>query len=189
MDVKHAQPEVIIVIFGAAVLRSGQPSETLRSRVAAAMACGARWRVPLYLPTGAVGRFGGSEASVMASLLRETGVPSEHIALEETGTDTLSSVRAVVRLLRCQTPAPILSRTAGQGGVGAKLPPIHVATSGYHLPRCLLLLRLAGITAHACPPPPAAQTFRQRWRWRLREVPAIPYDAALILALRLLRRV
>jgi uncharacterized SAM-binding protein YcdF (DUF218 family) len=145
----------------------------MRRRVEAAAACGVRSADPLFVPTGGAGRYGPSEASVMAVLLAENGVRPERILLEETGTDTLSSVRAVVRLLRALHP-----------GV-----PVHVATSGYHLPRCRLLLRLAGITAFACTPPSAPAGFWQRWYWRAREVPAIPYDAALMLLLRLTRRV
>jgi vancomycin permeability regulator SanA len=156
----------VIVIFGAAVRPGGGPSLTLRRRVEAAAAFGTRFSAPLYLPTGAKGRHGASEASVMAQLLRGMGVPRERIPLEETGTDTLSSVRAVVRLL---------------GGDA----PVYVATSGYHLPRCRMLLRLAGIAARACPPPPASTGFWQRWYWRFREVAAIPYDAVLGVLLRL----
>jgi uncharacterized SAM-binding protein YcdF (DUF218 family) len=121
------------------------------------------------VPTGAQGRHGASEASVMAGLLGELGVPSERILSEETGTDTLSSVRAVVRLL-------------------PRAAPVYVATSGYHLPRCRLLLRLAGVAALACPPPPEATGFWWHWYWRLREAAALPYDAVLGVFLRLRRR-
>lgn len=108
----------------------------------------------------------------MAALLIGRGVPPADILLEETGTDTLSSVRAVVALLRAhQLTAPVFA-----------------ATSGYHLPRCLLLLRIAGVAARACPPPPAQTDLWQRWYWRLREAPAIPYDAMLGLLLSLRRR-
>ena len=111
----------------------------------------------------------------MASLLRSQATPEWKILLEETATDTLSSVRAMRRLLR----------------VHAISGPVFVATSAYHLPRCLLLLWLAGIPARPCrpPPEPAAARFSQRWYWRLREIPAVPYDAALVLFLRLLRRI
>jgi vancomycin permeability regulator SanA len=158
--------DAVIVIFGAAVRPDGGPSTTLRVRVEAAAAFGARFTAPLFLPTGGKGRHGASEASVMARLLREMGVPPDRILLEETGTDTLSSVRAVARML------------AGTASV-------YVATSGYHQPRCLLLLRLAGIAAFACPPPPTWMGFWQRWFWRLRELVAIPYDGVLGLLLRL----
>jgi len=88
---------------------------------------------------------------------------------ESTGTDTLSSVLACLALLR----------TRGHAG------PVFAATSGYHLPRCLLLLRLAGRPASPVPPPEADPSWPRRWYWRLREAPALPYDAALVLAARL----
>ncbi|HET6307218.1 MAG TPA: YdcF family protein, partial [Rhodopila sp.] len=128
-------PDAVIIIFGAAVWPDGQPSPTLRHRVEAAIRFAARFTRPLFIPTGAKGRFGDAEATVMARLLREAGFPPESIREETTGTDTLSSVRAAVRLV----PGPW---------------PVYACTSAYHLPRCLLLLRLAGIKAHACPPPP-----------------------------------
>jgi uncharacterized SAM-binding protein YcdF (DUF218 family) len=166
---RRTATSAVIIIFGAAVRPNGQPSTTLRLRVEAAAAFGARFSAPLFVPTGGVGRFGPSEASVMATLLEAHGVPREHILLEETGTDTLSSARAIVRLLRDSALAAS----------------VYVATSGYHLPRCLLLLRLGGVPAHACPPPHPSVTTLRRWYWRLREVPAIPYDAAIAVFLRL----
>jgi uncharacterized SAM-binding protein YcdF (DUF218 family) len=164
----------VIVIFGAAVRPDGRPSGTLRRRVAAAMAFAARWPEAIFIPTGGIGRFGASEASVMAGLLRCDARPGWSILLEETATDTLSSVRAVRRLLRAHA----------LGG------PVYAATSAYHLPRCLLLFWLAGVPARPCPPPdaPAAAHRWRRWYWRLREIPAIPYDAALTVLLRLAGR-
>ena len=162
----------MILIFGAAVGPGGQPSTTLRRRVEAALACARNDPEAGFIPTGGVGRYGPSEASVMARLLMESGVRADKILLEETGNDTLSSVRAIRRILREHPPA-------GR---------VMVATSGYHLPRCLTLLCLAGMAATPCPPPKAAESALSRWFWRLREVPALPYDAALVLWWRLLRR-
>jgi uncharacterized SAM-binding protein YcdF (DUF218 family) len=153
---------MIIVIFGAAVRRDGQPSRALRQRTETAFACGGV--AATYLPTGAAGRYGPPEAQVMADLLVAFGVPLAQIIREETGTDTLSSARACARLL--------------QGRPG----PVMVATSGYHLPRCRMLLRRYGIVTRPCPPPPTSQRWRTRWFWRLREALAIPVD--LVLALR-----
>jgi uncharacterized SAM-binding protein YcdF (DUF218 family) len=165
-------PDAVIVIFGAAVRPGGEPSETLRHRVAAAARFGARFSRPLFIPTGAKGRFGPAEATVMAGLLRDAGYPETAVLKEETGTDTLSSVRAVARLVRGRSP-------------------VYACSSAYHLPRCLTLLRLAGIAARACPPPrvPASTSQWVRWYWRLRETPALPYDAFLMVWLRLARRV
>jgi uncharacterized SAM-binding protein YcdF (DUF218 family) len=154
-----------ILIFGAAVRPGGMPSTTLRRRVEAAIACARGHPEARFIPTGAVGRHGPSEASVMARLLRESGVQNDRILLEETGTDTLSSVRAIARLLRESGPR------------GRVL----VATSPYHQPRCLVLLCLFGIAARPCPfpPGPSSASFWMRWYWRLREVPALPYDSVL----------
>lgn len=170
-------PDAIIVIFGAAVRPDGKPSGTLRHRVAAAALFGARFARPLFIPTGGKGRFGDPEAVVMARLLSEAGFANAAILQERTGTDTLSSVRAVARLVR----GPLV-QCAG---------PVYACSSAYHQPRCLLLLRLAGIAGRPCPPPevPAATSQWQRWYWRLRETPALPYDALLMLWLRAVRRV
>ena len=159
------QPGVVVVILGAAVRPGGVPSRALADRVAAALAWGeAQPTPPLYVPTGGVGRHGPAESTVMARLLAEAGVPPARILEEPTGTDTLSSVIACLALLR------------GHGGA------LRIATHRYHLPRVLLLFRIAGRPARAVPPPPgpAAHASLARWRWRLREVPAIPYDAVLM---------
>jgi uncharacterized SAM-binding protein YcdF (DUF218 family) len=69
--------------------------------------------------------------------------------------------------------------------------PLRVATHRYHLPRTLMLFQLAGRPARAVPmpPTPVAGASLTRWRWRLREVPALPYDSALMLWARLRGRV
>ena len=174
MKVNPQAHDAVIVIFGAAVRPDGTPSPTLRYRVAAAARFGARFTRPLFIPTGAKGLHGDAEAAVMARQLIDAGYPETAIRTEETGTDTLSSVCAVTRMVR----------TFGAARV-------YACTSAYHLPRCLLLLRLAGIRAHACPPPPVPAATRRslRWFWRLRETPALPYDALLMIWLRARGRV
>ena len=150
------------MIFGAAVRADGQPSRALRQRTEAAFACGGLGAT--YLPTGAAGRHGPPEAQVMAALLAQAGVAPERIIREETGVDTLSSVRACVPILRAH------------GGEA------RVATSGYHLARCRLLLRRYGVRTTACLPPPVSARGRTRWFWRLREAAAIPVDLVLAIA-------
>jgi vancomycin permeability regulator SanA len=147
-----------IVIFGAAVRPDGSPSPTLRRRVEAAYAFGAQHQPVLYVPTGAVGRYGPSEAQVMAELLNRLGVANQDILHEETGTNTMKSALAVSRLLK------------GHSG------PIYAASSHYHLPRCCLLLRLAGCRARPCPPPAHGW---QCYQW-LREAVALPIDVLLM---------
>lgn len=117
-----------------------------------------------YMPTGGIGRHGPAEAEVMALLLRRRGVSPDRIEVEPTGRNTIGSVRACAALL------------AGRDVT------VYAATSGYHLPRCLMLLRMAGLRALPCPPPrrPASTSVRRRWWWRLRELPALPVDAAIM---------
>jgi len=157
-----------IIVFGAGLRPDGSPSPTLTRRIDAAISFGRRLRpAPLYLPTGGVGRHGPAEAQAMAQRLERSGIGRDAILVEPTARDTLASVLACERLLR----------NLGHRG------PVFAATSAYHLPRCLLLLRLAGLRARAVPPPrePAARRWRKRWYWRLRELPAVPYDAMLLL--------
>jgi len=171
-DPDPAEPDAIIVIFGAAVRPDGTASQTLRHRVDAAARFGARFVRPMFIPTGAKGRYGEAEATVMARQLADAGFPVSAIHQETTGTDTLSSVRAIVRMV-------------------GDHPAVYACTSAYHLPRCLMLLWFAGVRARACPPPPvpAATSLRLRWYWRLRETPALPYDALLMIWLRVIGRV
>jgi uncharacterized SAM-binding protein YcdF (DUF218 family) len=158
----------VVIIFGAAVRPDGQPSGAMRVRVAAALETGRRLLDPLYLPTGGQGRYGRPEAEVMADVLVEAGVPRGSIMLEPTAVNTLGSALACAALLGRS------DRTA------------YVATSAYHMPRCVVLLRLAGVRARPgrMPSVPASQRWSKRWFWRLREVPAVPIDAMLMLAAR-----
>ena len=158
--------QAFIVIFGAAVRPSGAPSGAMRDRVGAAVRFGRRLLPqPFYIATGGQGRYGPPEAEVMAQLLLERGVHPDYIVLEPTGRNTVRSALAVARLLH---------------GVRG---PVYVATSAYHMPRCVLLLGLAGLDAHRSPPSigPASSRLGRRWFWRLREIPAIPVDALTML--------
>ena len=155
-----------IVIYGAAVRPDGSPSGALRDRVGAAVRFGRRLLPsPIYIVTGGQGRYGPPEAEVMAQLLMDRGVHPDYIVLEPTGVNTVRSTLAVARLL------------SGLSG------PVYAATSSYHMLRCVLLLGLAGLDAHRSPPAigPASSRVWRRWYWRLREIPAIPVDAVVML--------
>lgn len=159
-----------IVIFGARVRPDGTPSRTLRLRVEAAAAFARDCENPLLIPTGGPRDGLPSEARVMAGLLRELGVADGDIMPEETARDTLDSVLACSRLLRA----------IGHDG------PVAVASSAYHLPRCMVLMALARWRVVRVPPPrhPAARSVSRRWFWRLREGAALPWDVLLMLVRR-----
>ncbi len=135
----------------------------------AAVAAGRDNPATVFMPTGGLGRHPPEEAVVMTGLLRAAGVPDSRIWPEPTARDTLQSARACRRLLRARD-------------FGGR---VLACSSGYHLPRCVALLWLAGLRAGACRPPPKPP---YRWYWRLREAAALPYDVVILLALRLLRR-
>lgn len=158
--------QAAIVIFGAAVRPDGTPSNALRLRVEAAAEAGEAMEPrPLYIPTGAIGRFGPAEAEVMARLLRALGVAPERIVEERSARDTLSSAFACAAILRAR----------GHQG------PVFAASNAYHLPRCRMLLRACGWSSGGIAPPgPASRHWRRRWFWRLREVLAFPYDLMLV---------
>jgi vancomycin permeability regulator SanA len=162
----------VIVIFGAAVRPDGRPSGAMRSRVEAALACGRDLEAAAFMPTGGKGRWGPAEAETMSQLLLAAGVPAERIWPVPTGANTIRSALACAMALR------------GEEG------PVYVATSAYHLARCVLLLRIAGIPARPCRPAPVPASTRRlkRWYWRLREVAAVPVDSVLMLSFRLRRR-
>lgn len=144
----------------------------MRLRVEAALATGRGLIDPLYMPTGGQGRFGRPEAQVMADALVESGVERDSIIMEPTAVNTLRSA------LAC---AELLGRSKRQA---------YVATSAYHMARCVVLLRLAGVRAWPgyVPGVPASQRWSKRWFWRLREVPALPVDVVLLLVTRLGQR-
>jgi uncharacterized SAM-binding protein YcdF (DUF218 family) len=151
----------VLIIFGAAVRPDGGPSLTLRRRVIAAVSFGATLDDPLYLPTGGQGKHGQPEAVIMARLLQDLGVPAGSIRMEQTATDTLQSARACSAMLRGDDVQ------------------VWAVSSGYHLPRCVMLLRLFGLRARAAPPPESSMDWRDRWWWRAREGAALPVDAVL----------
>ena len=161
------------VILGAAVWRGGEPSPALRRRVAAALAAARDVPDARFLPTGGVGRHAPSEASVMQRLLREAGVAAERIALEEQGTDTLSSIVACVRILEAA------------GDVAS----VTVCTDAYHVARVRAVFRVLGVRTVAAPAHGAARALgARRYAWALaREALGLPWDVALALARRIRR--
>ena len=159
----------VIVIFGAAVRPDGSPSGALRGRVEAAIALGKTLRNPVYMPTGGQGRYGRPEAIVMADMLAAAGIDRASIQPETQATNTMSSAQACARML------------------GPTAAAVYVATSAYHMPRCVLLLRLEGLRARPGRAATGAASARwsKRWYWRLRELAAIPLDTATLRAWRL----
>ena len=123
-----------IVIFGAAVRPDGQASPSLGRRVRYGLAAAQSAPQDLVFCSGGVGRFGPSEASVMAGLLTEAGVEPARIVRDEASCDTLQNVVAAAGFVRAR------------GLEGAI-----VCTDGFHIPRARMLFAALGIATRPGP--------------------------------------
>ena len=156
----------VVVIFGAAVLANGEPSSSLRRRIAAGLKAAQDAPEAKVFCSGGVGRFGASEASLMAQRLTAAGIEPHRLVLDEHSRDTLQNARAAAHFIR-------------QGGhVGAI-----TCTHDYHMPRVRLLLAIMGVPTRPGPARVSGGT-RLGFMW-LREIVALPYDACLAVVDRL----
>jgi uncharacterized SAM-binding protein YcdF (DUF218 family) len=159
----------VLLVFGAAIRRSGKPSPALRRRLEAAVEAGKRAKDPLYIVSGAAAGDGPAEALVMRQTLLEHGVPDAAIRCDTLSRDTLEQARRCAAIL---DGLPRLGRVV-------------VCTSGFHQPRCRLLLRLLGIKAEGTPMAGERRLMGTRgWLYYvLRECAATLWDAALLAGL------
>lgn len=148
----------LIVVFGAGVRANGTASPTLARRTAHALkAANADPTAGLFL-SGAVGAHPPSEASVMAGLLSGHVDPTR-IVLDEASRDTLQTVRAATRHAHANGYTRCLA-----------------CTDRYHQPRARMLFALFGMPAAGVAFEDADRRAGGRWKMRLREAAAIPYD-------------
>jgi len=163
----------VVVIMGAAVDRDGRPGAAVVRRTRAALRFGEQRPDTLYLPTGGARGGGPIEADVMARLLVDGGVHAEAIIVDDRAQDTLQSVVNCTDIIR---------------RLGASC--VVVCTDRYHLPRCRVLFRLAGVVTHAAPIPADLDTVGSlpRGFYWLRELIALPFDTLLLLCRQLRAR-
>jgi uncharacterized SAM-binding protein YcdF (DUF218 family) len=155
-----------IVIFGAAVRADGRPSPALARRIAYGLkAAGDAEDAPI-LCSGAVGRAGPSEASVMAAALKGQGVAPGRLVLDEESRDTLQSVVVTARFLAARGLSHCI-----------------VCSDRYHIPRIRLLLGVLGVRTVTGPLAPGRGGTRLAY-WltmSLREVLYTVYHMAIVL--------
>lgn len=161
------------VIFGAAVRPDGTPGWTLRRRVETALTLAQDQSDAIFLATGGVGRYGPAEAQVIFDLLVARGLDPGRILIEDQATDTLESVVFCDEILRRHGLHTVI-----------------VCSSGYHTPRCALLFHILGYEVamgrtHSDLP---HLGWPRYFAYVLKEVIALPYDAALLLGRVGLRR-
>lgn len=129
----HRRDADAIVVLGARVYDSGQPSEALAQRVTTACELYGEGYAPKLILSGA--RDPGavvSEPEAMRDLALECGVPADAIILDEEGVDTHSTAVDTARLL----------------GPGAR---VLAVSHGYHLARIAIALDRQGIVAFTVP--------------------------------------
>ena len=117
------------LIFGYSITETGRICEAMARRVSAALEAAADLDRSVFLTTGGVGRFPPSEASLMARMLEDNGVPPTNILKEESSRTTLDSVIVCATILK------------GVTDLGA----VMVCTDHYHQFRCRLLLWFLGV--------------------------------------------
>jgi vancomycin permeability regulator SanA len=157
----------VFVVMGAAVWEGGQPSNAMLRRVEGALSSAHGRPDALFLVSGGVGKHPPSEASVMATLLRDAGISSERILLDEASTDTLESVRNCARILKALP----------------EFGDVIVCSDIYHIPRCRWLFKLYGVsTISGKVASGRSQNKASRWLYYyLREWAATPWDTLMVL--------
>jgi vancomycin permeability regulator SanA len=140
----------------------------MRRRVRGALVSAESSRNPLFLATGAVGRYPPSEAQAMHQLLIDSGVQPDAIMLDEASIDTLASVRNCSRIIHSIKQVDTVT----------------ICTDIYHLPRTRLLFFLYGIRNRAGKMEDGrTQTGLRKWLYYcLREIPATIQDVFLSMA-------
>jgi uncharacterized SAM-binding protein YcdF (DUF218 family) len=155
----------LIVIFGAAVRADGSPSAALLRRIGYGLQAARAYPSAPVVCSGGVGRVGPSEASVMLDVLAQDGVAPDRLTPDEESLDTLQSVAVAARRARA---------------LGS--PFVVACSDGYHLPRIRLMLAVLGVRSVSGPRGGPRGDVWHRLRMALREIPAIPYDVALVAA-------
>lgn len=144
---------VTAIVLGAAVRPDGTASPMLRRRTLHAAQLFRRGEVARAVLCGGVGRHGPSEASVMAQILLQEGVPEEALVLEDRSTDTITNISHAVALC-------------------PRMREVVIVTERYHARRARLIARHLGLQARSSCPEGGPRGKRLR-RATLREAGAM----------------
>ena len=101
----------------------------------------------------------------MLDVLKREGVARDRLIADEASLDTLQSVVVAARRARA-----------------LESPFVVACSDGYHLPRIRLMLAVLGVRSVPGPRGGPRGDLWHRLRMALREIPAIPYDVALVAA-------
>jgi vancomycin permeability regulator SanA len=152
------------VIFGARLRPDGTAGPALKRRIAGAVAAAHGQADARFLVTGAQPQAGRTEAEIMREMLRAAGIAGHRILIEDAAHNTRSSAVNCAAILHARPD----------------LRPVLICSDRFHQPRCAMLLRRCGIAADMAAMPDERREMRLHvWLfYRLRELAAVPYDAA-----------
>ncbi len=117
-----------LIVLGAQVQPSGEPSVQLAWRLEAALEVFNQNPVPIVVSGGQGGNEPRPEGEVMRDWLIEKGVPQDKILVDSVSTNTKQNIQHAMSLLS-----------------GLNIQNIRVITSDYHLPRALAIARDEGL--------------------------------------------
>ena len=130
-----------ILLLGLKLKKNGQPTEELKGRSHVAAQCVRDGLAPVVIACGGqTENTPLSEATVMARLMENDGVPADKIILEDKSQVTYENIRNARTLLEKREP---------QSPSGGK-PHVLVVTSDYHLFRAKHIARSMGMKASGC---------------------------------------
>ncbi len=118
-----------LIVLGAQVQPSGEPSVQLAWRLEAALEVFNQNPVPIVVSGGQGGNEPRPEGEVMRDWLIEKGVPTDKILVDSVSVNTLQNIRHAVSLLN-----------------GLDIQNVRIVTSDYHLPRALAIARDEGLS-------------------------------------------
>jgi uncharacterized SAM-binding protein YcdF (DUF218 family) len=124
---------MVVLVFGYQ-LHDGLPQRDYRWRLRRLVQMARAQQVEQVLLLGGCGGGTRSEAAAGYEWLQRHGLPADvQVALEQESSDSLENLRQARLLLRAQVP-------------DARLPPVALVSSRYHLARCQLLARYLGFS-------------------------------------------
>jgi SanA protein len=138
------------IVFGAGLSRSGDPSTVLADRVLTAAALYQQGKVSKILLSGSSHSSGYNEPLAMKSLAMDVGVPTEDILIDTGGFRTFDTCLRAKQVFGIENALLISQR--------------------FHLPRALILCN--GIDLSADGVAADLHTYRARFFWEIREIPA-----------------
>ena len=125
---ERVEPADVAVVLGNEVYLNGEPSPQLEARLDRAVELFRQRLFPQIVVSGGIETNGTDESLAMRQYLMRQGVPAEAIFLDPRGSDTMDTAEDTVALMNQQGWKRIM-----------------IISQYFHLPRCRLAFRKAGI--------------------------------------------